>query len=520
MSVHAAPDASHDAVYLGIDLGTSGVKAVLVSAPAASGMDEIADQANAPLDVSRPRPLWSEQDPEAWWQATRRAIAELRERSPGAMAAVRGIGLSGQMHGATLLDDADRVLRPAILWNDGRSAEACRELERRVPTVRKITGNLVMPGFTAPKLLWVAEHEPEIAARVERVLLPKDWLRLRLTGEHASEMSDASGTGWLDVASRAWSSELVEACGLSVGAMPRLYEGSEATGELLPELAREWGLADGVVVAGGAGDQAAGAAGAGIVRPGEGFLALGTSGVYFVAGDRFAPNPDRAVHAFCHCLPGRWHQMSVILSAASCLTWVSRLVGARDEAAALERASLAISEGFSDAVPIFLPYLSGERTPHNDPEARGVFFGLTHDSGPGELVASVLEGVAHALADGQDALLAAGAPIASVALIGGGARSDLWGRVLAAALDRPLNRIAGAEVGPALGAARLGRLAVTGEAPEAVCTLPRVDREVEVDSSLRDVLARRRETFRRLYPTLQSLPHAGDLAARETETPE
>jgi xylulokinase len=421
------------------------------------------------------------------------------------------------MHGATLLDSADRVLRPAILWNDGRSAKACRELERRAPSVRKITGNLVMPGFTAPKLLWVAEHEPEIAARVHRVLLPKDWLRLRLTGEHASEMSDASGTLWLDVARRSWSQELVEACGLSLDAMPKLYEGSDATGELLPELAREWGLEAGVVVAGGAGDQAAGAAGAGIVRAGEGSLALGTSGVYFVAGDRFAPNPERAVHAFCHCLPGRWHQMSVILSAASCLSWVTRLIGARDESAALDRAEPVVTEGLSDAVPIFLPYLSGERTPHNDPDAKGVFFGLTHDTGPGQLVASVLEGVAHALTDGQDALLSAGTPIGRVAVIGGGSRSDLWGRVLAAALDRPLDRIAGGEVGPALGAARLGRLAVTGESPEAVCAAPRVDRVLEPDAPLRDVLARRRETFQRLYPVLRALKGAVTAdEARET----
>lgn len=486
-------------MFLGIDLGTSGVKAIVLDEA-----DQIVDQASAPLVVSRPRPLWSEQDPAAWWTATCAAVDALRDRSPDAVAAVRGIGLSGQMHGATLLDASDEVLRPAILWNDGRSAAACEELERRVPSVRETTGNLVMPGFTAPKLLWLAEHEPEVAQRVHRVLLPKDFLRLRLTGEHASEMSDASGTLWLDVGRRRWSPDLVEATGLSLSAMPRLVEGSEATGELLPEFATRWGMGPRVVVAGGAGDQAAGAVGAGIISAAQGFLALGTSGVYFVAGDHFAPNPERAVHAFCHCLPERWHQMSVILSAASCLTWVTRLVGAANEPAALALAQSALDEaGFSNAVPCFLPYLSGERTPHNDPHARGVFFGMTHDTGPGQLVLAVLEGVSFALADGQDALLASGAPIESVSLIGGGAQSELWARILASALGRPLTRSAGAEVGPALGAARLGRLSVTREAPEDVCTQPPVDRVLEVEPGLRDALGPRREEFGRLYRSLR-----------------
>jgi xylulokinase len=482
--------------YLGIDLGTSGVKVLLTDSVGGA-----IDQETAALAVSRPRPLWSEQNPEDWWRATQAAVGRLRERVPEVLAAVRGVGLSGQMHGATLLDRADRVLRPAILWNDGRSASACRELERRVPNVRKITGNLVMPGFTAPKLLWVAEEEPEIAARVERVLLPKDYLRLRMTGEHASDCSDASGTLWLDVAARAWSPELVEATGLRLDSMPRLCEGSEVSGNLRPEVADAWGLARDVVVAGGAGDQAAGAVGAGIVAPGRASLALGTSGVYFVAGDRFAPNPERALHAFCHCLPGRWHQMSVILSAASCLSWAARLVGVADETGALALADEVLSGGPPGAsVPLFLPYLSGERTPHNDPDATGVFFGMTHDTGPGELVASVMEGVAFALADGQDAVLSAGASVESLSWIGGGTRSESWGRMLAAALDRPLRRSAGSEVGPALGAARLGRLAALGEAPEVVCSEQPLDRVVEVEPELRDSLRERRKRFLRLYP--------------------
>lgn len=490
--------AARDATILGIDLGTSAVKVLLVGLAG-----DVVDQETVALEVSRPRPLWSEQDPEQWWHATCRAVGALRRRSAGALAAVEGIGLSGQMHGATLLDASDRVLRPAILWNDGRSGAACAELARRVPAVQEITGNLVMPGFTAPKLLWLAEHEPDVAAKVRRVLLPKDYLRLRLSGEYASEPSDASGTGWLDVARRAWSADLVEACGLSLADMPRLVEGSQPSGAVLPEVARLFGIRPGVVVAGGAGDQAAGAVGAGVVRPGQALLALGTSGVYFVASDRFAPSPERAVHAFCHCLPGRWHQMSVILSAASCLSWVAALVGAPDVTSALARAEAVGLDDLDERAPLFLPYLSGERTPHNDPHARGVFFGLGHETGPGELVRAVLEGVAFALAEGQDAVLATGTPVDRLVVIGGGARSDLWARVLAAALDRPLHRLASAETGPALGAARLARLALTGEAPDAVCSEPAVDRVVPVDARLREAFAGRRARFARLYPVLR-----------------
>jgi xylulokinase len=366
--------------------------------------------------------------------------------------------------------------------------------------VQAITGNLVMPGFTAPKLLWVAEHEPEVFARVARVLLPKDYLRLRLSGDHASEMSDAAGTLWLDVARRAWSEPLLEATGLGIAAMPTLFEGSAPTGRLRSELAREWGMDDGVVIAGGAGDQAAGATGAGVVEPGQALLALGTSGVFFVAGDRFAPNPKHAVHAFCHCLPGRWHQMSVILSAASCLAWVTRLTGARDEAELLSEIEATDRD---PGALLFLPFLSGERTPHNDPHARGVFFGLTHASERADLGRAVLEGVAFALADGQAALREAGARIDRVSVIGGGARNAFWGRILASALDRSLCYAADAEMGPAFGAARLARLAVTGEDPARVCVAPRVERTIESDPALRERFAERIEAYRRLYAALR-----------------
>ena len=349
---------------------------------------------------------------------------------------MKGIGLSGQMHGATLLDSRDRVLRPAILWNDGRCVAECDELEAREPASRRITGNLAMPGFTAPKLIWVARYEAEVFAMTTRVLLPKDYVRLRMTGEHVSEMSDASGTLWLDVAARDWSDPMLAATGLSRDHMPHLVEGSEPGGALRAAVAAEWGVPAGVPVAGGAGDNAAAAAGIGAVVPGSGFLSLGTSGVLFVSNAAFSPNPEQAVHAFCHCLPDTWHQMSVILSAASCLKWVTALTGAADEASLLEEVEAA---GDRPGDLVFLPYLSGERTPHNDPKAMGVFFGLTHDVDRAGLARAVLEGVAFAFADGQDALLKAGAEINAISVVGGGARGRYWGRILASVLGRSLH---------------------------------------------------------------------------------
>lgn len=472
------------------------MKAVVTDAGGA-----VLDEAEAPLSVSRPAPLWSEQDPEDWWKAADAAVRALAAR--GRTAGVRAVGLSGQMHGATLLGADDRPLRPAILWNDGRSAAACRELEARVPEARRITGNRAMPGFTAPKLLWLREHEPEVFSRTRRVLLPKDALRLRMTGEAVTDASDASGTLWLDVAARRWSEPMLAACGLGLDAVPRVVEGSQPAGRLRAEVAEAWGL-ERVPVAGGAGDQAAGAIGAGVVRPGQASLSLGTSGVLFVADARFRPYPERAVHAFCHALPGRWHQMSVILSAASCLAWLTRLTGAASEAALLAE----LDEG---APPggrlLFLPYLSGERTPHDDPDASGVFCGLDHDSDRAALARAVLEGVAMALADGQDALLESGAALDEVSVIGGGARSALWGRILASVLRRPLVYRAGGAVGPALGAARLARLAVGDEDPDEVCTPPPVERVVEPVPAWQDAYAERRARFRDLYARLKE-PHA------------
>lgn len=478
-------------MFLGIDLGTSGVKAVIVDEA-----ETLIAQAHAPLSVQRPRPQHSEQDAGQWWRATLDALMHLPAT---ARAAVRAIGLTGQMHGATLLDVSGSPLRPAILWNDGRSGAECHEIERREPRARAITGNIMMPGFTAPKLLWVARHEPELFARVATVLLPKDYLRFRLTGERVSDMSDAAGTGWLDVAQRDWSDAMLAASDLSRAQMPRLVEGNAVSAQLNAQVAAQLGMSR-VPVAGGAGDNAASAVGMGIIAPGQSFLSLGTSGVLFVVTDRFRPNPERAAHAFCHALPGRWHQMAVLLSAASALDWLAQLLGATDLAALVEAAQ---RRGLRRGSPYFLPYLSGERTPHNDPHARGVFFGLTHETTAADLVTAVLEGVALAFADGLTVLLESGGRIDEISMTGGGARLPYWGELLSAALNRALTYRIGSEIGAALGAARLARLAAGDEAPETVCRLPPIVRVVTPDPDLAALLAQRRGRFMQVYRDLR-----------------
>lgn len=479
-------------MYLGIDIGTSGVKAVLLDSDGA-----VVAQANAPLNVRRPHALWSEQDPADWWSATEAAVlalpADLR-------AAVLAVGLAGQMHGATLLGADDRPLRPAILWNDGRSHAECAALEAAVPDLRTIAGNIAMPGFTAPKLAWVRAHEPDIFAATRCVLLPKDYVRLLMTGEKVSDMSDSAGTLWLDVAKRDWSDTLLAATGLDRSHMPRLVEGSDIGGTLLPQVASRWGMAR-VPVAGGAGDNAAGAVGVGVVRDGDALLSLGTSGVIFVATGSPRANPDGAVHAFCHCLPGLWHQMSVHLSAAACLDWAAAMM----YLSVSEFVAAAESAGAGQGSELFLPYLSGERTPHNDPHVRGAFLGLDHDSSPGKMAAAVLEGVAFAHADGLAALQAAGTQVETLSVIGGGARSTYWGRIIASVLGVRLDYLDGGEVGPALGAARLAQIAATGADPASICTRPPLRESIEPDPELAERLAPKLARFRSAYAAIKTI---------------
>ncbi|SCW31414.1 xylulokinase [Ancylobacter rudongensis] len=483
-------------MYLGLDIGTSAIKAVLVD-----DAQSVIATAETPLAISRPQPGFSEQSPEDWWQATLASIDTLKAEQPKALAAVRGIGLSGQMHGAVLLDAFGKVLRPAILWNDGRSSAECRELEERFPALHQVAGNLAFPGFTAPKLMWVRKHEPDLFARMAKVLLPKAYVGFRLTGEMVEEMSDASGTLWLDVGRRDWSDEALAATGMSREHMPRLVEGSAAAGRIKPELAARWGMENPPVLAGGAGDNAAGAIGLGAIGANDAFVSLGTSGVLWATTDRYAPNPQSSVHAFCHAIPATWHQMGVILSAASALGWWANVAkeAPGDLLAPLGDAPKAPSRA------TFLPYLSGERTPHNDTAIRAAFVGMDHDTGRDELTQAVLEGVSFAFKDCLDALSAAGTRLTQADVIGGGSRSRFWIAVLASVLGIPLNRVEDGERGGAFGAARLARMAATGESPAEICLPPRRLETIEPDPVLQQAYAERHALYKALYPALKGV---------------
>ncbi len=482
--------------FLGIDIGTSSIKAVLVDE-----RQQILAEASRPLDVLRPHPLWSEQDPEAWWQATLSAVDELREAVPDGWRRLEAIGLSGQQHGATLLGTDGEVLRPCILWNDGRSKAECVELTKRVPDFTRRASNIAMPGFTAPKLLWVARHEPEIFAATSMILLPKDYVRFRLTGAYVSEMSDSAGTLWMNIPARRWDDTLLEACELTDAQMPRLVEGSEVSAMLSPDLASAWGLGDRQIpVAGGGGDNASSAVGIGATGGGDGFLSLGTSGVIFAATNKPVALPERALHGFCHALPQRWHGMVVVLSAALALDWIAGITGNTGNIAGfLARAeSFAADDTRRKHAPVFLPYLTGERTPHNDPLATAHFGGLTVEHGADALGYAVVEGVAFALADCLDVLVEADAAPRSCMLVGGGSRSAFWAQLISDVTGLTLDLPVGAEIGSAFGAARLAMLAAGGSEAE-VCIKPPVRRSFIADAAHGPLLKERRRRMQALY---------------------
>ncbi len=479
-------------MYLGLDLGTSGVKALLMDAD-----QKVITSATAPLEVSRPQSGWSEQDADSWLFATGAALDEVKRSHGPQLALVKGIGFSGQMHGATLLDAQDQVLRPCILWNDARSHKEAAHLDAD-PKFRQVSGNIVFPGFTAPKLVWVKNNEPDIFKRVSKVLLPKDYLRLWLTGEHVSEMSDAAGTSWLDVEKRAWSPELLQATNLDESHMPRLVEGSDVSGTLRAELASRWGMGGNVVVAGGAGDNAASAIGLGTIAPGSAFVSLGTSGVLFASNASYLPNPESAVHTFCHAVPNTWHQMGVFLSATDSLNWWSGVADRSPQELTTELGDEVISPtGLT-----FLPYLAGERTPHNDARVRGAFVGLDHAHDRREMTRAVLEGVAFALRDSLEALKMAGTDLDRVMAVGGGTRSTHWLQIVANALNLPLDLPRDSDFGAAFGAARLGLLAAEGADPAIACTAPPIARSFEPDATLQPAYEASYQRYRALYPAL------------------
>ncbi len=488
---------------LGVDVSTTATKAVLVDEKGA-----VAGIGAAEYDFAVPRPMWSEQDPALWWAGTTRAVRAALAAAGVAGDGVAAIGLTGQMHGAVLLDAADRVLRPAILWNDQRSAAECDLIREAVGPERliEVTGNDAVTGLTAPKLVWVREHEPEVWARIAHMLLPKDHVRLHLTGEHALDKADGSGTGLFDLAARDWSPVVLDALRIPRAWLPATHEGPSVTGGLTEAAAAATGLRAGTPVVAGGGDQSANAVGVGVVAPGTVALSLGTSGVIFAATT--APLFDREgrVHAFCHALPERWHLMSVMLSAAGSLRWLRDTLAPGEAYDSLVETAATVPPG-SDGL-VFLPYLSGERSPHKDPFARGAFVGLTLAHERRHLVRAVLEGVAFGLRDGLELMIAAGMPPAEqVRASGGGLASPLWRQILADVLGAEIATV-GTTEGAAYGAALLASQAA-GWFASIDDALGRLVHASPVASPGPEAAryAATYDAFRELYPALRPLFH-------------
>jgi xylulokinase len=503
------------ACLLGLDVSTTGAKALLIDE---AGSVVASDTTEYPL--STPRPLWSEQDPEDWWQGACASVRVALQRAGLRGEDVSGVGLTGQMHGLVLMDKSGQVLRPAILWNDQRTGPQCDEIMQRVGGLGKLldlTGNAVLPGFTAPKILWVRQHEPAVYERAAHVLLPKDYVRCRLTGEYATEVSDASGTSLLDVAHRRWSEQMLSALEISVDMLPRCTESPEVSGKIEGPGARATGLKIGTPVVGGAGDQAAQALGSGIVTPGVISITLGTSGVVFAHSETFFAEAQGRLHAFCHAVPGKWHLMGVMLSAGGSFRWLrdnlgeaecsTALVTGEDPYELLTREAASAPVG-SDGL-LFLPYLTGERTPHPDPTARGAFVGLTVRHRKSHIVRSVLEGVAFGLRDSLELIKDLGVPIQQVRASGGGARSPLWRQIHADVFGAELVMVNVTE-GAAYGAALLAAVGsgIFASVDEAV------RRTVHVTHSTPPVPDNVRQygelysIYRSLYPALRPAFHA------------
>ena len=483
---------------IGVDVGTSGTRALAVTADG-----ELVAEATRPHELLTPRPGWTEQDPRQWWEATKAVLAEVARDD------VAGLGLTGQMHGSVFLDSAGEVIRPALLWNDQRTAAECDEITESVGAGRllEIAGNPALTGFQAPKIRWLANHEPDAYARVASVLLPKDYVRLRLTGEHATDASDASGTLLLDVRARDWSSQILDALEIPADWLPRVYEGPDVTGTLRDDLAAELGLPAGLPVAAGGGDNAAAAVGVGVVREGAASTSIGTSGVLFAHRDAFAPDPSGRVHAFCHAVPGAWHLMAVALSSGGSLSWWREAAGGGAGFDTLVAEAEAVEPGAEGL--LFLPYLTGERTPHLDPHARGGFVGLTLRHGRGHLTRAVMEGVAFSLRDGLEIMRGLGTPDDDLRAVGGGARSPLWMQLQADVYGRPIRRTV-IDEGPAYGAALLGGVAagVFADVEEASARVRLRAEVTEPDAERARRYDELYEIYTGLYPALREAMHA------------
>jgi xylulokinase len=493
-------------LVVGVDVSTTATKAVLQDAEGT-----VRAVGTSAYSYQTPRPLWSEQDPALWWEATRIAVRKALEAADTDAEAVEAVGLTGQMHGLVALDDRDEVLRPAILWNDQRTAAECDAIREIVGPRRliAITGNDALPGFTAPKLLWLRRHEPQVWAATAHVLLPKDFVRLRLTGEYAVDRADGSGTILFDLAARDWSPEILDALGVEPARLPPTFEGPTATGTITEAAASATGLRAGIPVVAGGGDQAAAAVGVGSVVPGVSSLSLGTSGVLFTTTEEPAIESEGRLHAFCHALPDRWHLMGVMLSAAGSLRWYRDALAPGVTFEELVEEAAGVPPG-SDGL-LFLPYLTGERTPYPDPLARGAFVGLTVHHGRAHLTRAVLEGVAFGMRDSLELMRAAGLPTPDqIRATGGGSRSDLWRRILADVLGAAIVTTSSAE-GAAQGAATLaavgaGWFDTVQDACRALVRIGETTPPSEATSAYTHAYAR----YRELYPALAATFHATD----------
>jgi xylulokinase len=494
----------HMPVTLGIDLGTSAVKTVLLADGAVIGRGE------APLVLRRLRTGWAEQDPDAWVEAASLAVQALWQNSQVDRSRVAAIGLSGQMHGAVLLARDDRPIRPAMLWNDVRASAEAEEIGAGRPDLANFAGVICVPGFTAPKLLWLRRHEPRSLEALKTLLLPKDYLRFWLTGELATDMSDAAGTWLFDQARRAWSPEIADYLSIDSAILPQLHESPEIAGNLRDSAAIALGLAPGLPVVAGAGDAAAGGLGLGMTEDQDAFISLGTSGQFFVATDRYRPAIDDVIHAFAHGLPERWFQMGVTMNAASALEWWSRVCGVTPAALAKEAAGRQVIANSS----FFFPYLTGERTPHNDPTPAGGFIGLATQSSRAEMTGAVMEGVAFTLADVMDAMCKVGTAPLKIGLIGGGARDSTWAQTIADVLAIPVERYSHGDIAPALGAARLALAGIAGSTAGAFGKSPVIER-FDPDRVRGALFADRFERWRESFQALRRLHHRSGVPAAE-----
>ncbi|HYZ06073.1 MAG TPA: xylulokinase [Rubrobacter sp.] len=495
-------------VLIGLDVGTGGARAVAVDE---SG--EIVAEASSEYPLHSPHPGWTEQDPADWWEGTKEVIKKVATETGEQIA---GIGLTGQMHGSVFLDSSDEVIRPALLWNDQRTDRQCETITSAVGEERliSIAGNPALTGFQAPKIVWLGEEEPDNFRRISHVLLPKDYVRLQLTGEYATDASDAAGTLLLDMRARDWSAEILDALEIPQGWMPEVYEGPESTGVIRESVAEELVLPQGIRVAAGGGDNAAAAVGTGIVGPGLVNSSVGTSGVLFAHASDFNPDPSGRLHAFCHAVPGAYHLMGVTLSAGGSLSWWRESLGG-DYGELVEAASgvQAGSEGL-----VFLPYLSGERTPYLDPKARGAFFGLTARHGVEHMTRAVMEGVIFSLRDSLQIMRGLGVPVEDVRATGGGARSVLWRQLQADIYSTPIRRTV-ADEGPAYGAALLAGVAsgTYADVDEAVSVVKLREEITEPDSDRAKIYEEHYEVYRSLYPaTSFAMSRLTDLAADST----